>query len=544
MMKKTMALVLIFIMSASAFAMDKTGIDAAVDQTAEYLLKTVENPQFGTIGGEWTIIGLARSRYSVPDSYYENYYKAVEEYVKAEDGILHDKKYTEYSRLILGLTAAGYDPQNVAGYDLTLPLGDFEKTIWQGINGAIFALIALDSANYTIPKNSEAKTQATRDLYISEILRLQLSDGGFNLTADSNGKIDESEKADPDITGMALQALAKYQDRPEVKAAVGRAVECLAKMQEGDGGYASEGTQNSESAVQVLVGLSELGISVDDPRFVKNGKTLVDNILSFSKGDGGFSHTLGTADNNHMSTEQVFCGLVAVQRLLDGKKSFYRMDDAVKRTEFVLWEGTGLPAKNADVNLMPVISFGKTFGDIQGHKNQPAIEALAARGIISGKSSTVFDPNATMSRAEFAAIVTRSLGLPQKTAAIFADVPKDAWYAGYVGTAYGYGIVNGTSPTSFNPEGVITREEAAAMVARAAKLCGMETALDGVTIRNVLAQFGDYITVSDWALPSLAFCYQENILSQDDIDILPAQAIKRFEVAEMLFRMLAAANLL
>jgi len=64
---------------------------------------------------------------------------------------LHERRYTDYSRVILGLTAAGYDPRAFAGYDLTLPLADFDKTIWQGINGPVFALIALDSGNYSNP---------------------------------------------------------------------------------------------------------------------------------------------------------------------------------------------------------------------------------------------------------------------------------------------------------------------------------------------------------------------------------------------------------
>lgn len=133
--------------------------------------------------------------------------------------MLHEKKYTEYSRVILGLTAAGYDPTDVAGYDLTMALGDFDKTIWQGINGPIFALIALDCGNYVIPRNPEAVTQATRDMYVDEILRRQLSDGGFSLLGGSVSATAADEESDPDITAMALQALAKYRNRDDVTGA-------------------------------------------------------------------------------------------------------------------------------------------------------------------------------------------------------------------------------------------------------------------------------------------------------------------------------------
>ena len=230
-MRKTLAFLLIILLIAGqvpAYA-TRAQIDEAIKDTATYIHKTVKDPQVGSIGGEWAILGLARSDVDIEDSYYSNYYKNVENYVKEAKGILHDRKYTEYSRLILGLTAAGYDPTDVAGYDLTKALGDFEKTIWQGINGPIFALIALDSGNYAIPKNSEAETQATRQMYVDEILSRQLSDGGFSLFGGMGDG--EDYKSDPDITAMALQALAKYQDREDVKKVTGEALDCLSKLQ-------------------------------------------------------------------------------------------------------------------------------------------------------------------------------------------------------------------------------------------------------------------------------------------------------------------------
>ena len=143
-----------------------SSVQSEVQGSAAYMLSAVKAPEVGSIGGEWAVIGLARSGYSVPANYYDDYYARVEKYVKNCSGVLHERKYTEYSRVILALTAIGRDPSNVAGYNLLTPLGDFEKTIWQGLNGPIWALIALDSGNYEIPKNTAAKTQATRQLYV------------------------------------------------------------------------------------------------------------------------------------------------------------------------------------------------------------------------------------------------------------------------------------------------------------------------------------------------------------------------------------------
>jgi len=547
-MRKTLSIVLAFILmiglAAPVNAMDKATLDLAVGGAAAYILRTVKSPEVGSVGGEWAVVGLARSGYDVPDSYYESYYRNVEKYVKDHGGVLHDVKYTEYSRVILGLTAAGYDPRDVGGYDLTKPLGDFEKTVWQGINGPIFALIALDSYNYPIPENKDAKTQATRDMYVSEILRRQTPDGGWNLTAGINGAVGANEKGDPDITGMALQALAKYQDKPEVKTATDKALALLSGMQDSKGGYSSWGEANSESAVQVLVALCELGIPAQDPRFIKNGNSLVDNIMSFKNSDGSFNHTSSGDGVTLMSSEQALYGLVAAQRAAEGKNSLYRMSETVLRGDSAPAGTIGLPGKHEDVMKLEIKNPGRTFADIGNHPNQSAIEALAALGVITGKSDTSFDPGATMTRAEFAAIVTRGLGLPEKNVNIFTDVPGTAWYMIPVATAYYYEIVAGASATTFNPEGMITRQEAAVMVARAARLCGMDTDRTSSQILDTLARFGDYRTVASWAQSSLAFCFDTGIMDDTEFDIEPGNAIKRCEIAEMLYRMIDRANLL
>jgi hypothetical protein len=557
-MKKCTAILLALALAAApfapAFAADAKTLDAAVADAAAYMLKTVKAPEVDSVGGEWAIIGLARSGCAVPDSYYEAYRKTVEAYVAECGGVLHEKKYTEYSRVILALTAAGYDPRAVAGYDLTAALGDFERTIWQGINGPIWALIALDSGNYPIPKNADAKTQATRELYIEEILRRQISDGGWNLTAGADGEIRAGEKSDPDLTGMALQALAKYQDRPAVKAATERALALLSDLQDDTGGYYSWGYVNSESVVQVLVALCELGIPADDPRFVKNGHSLVDNILGFRLADGSFLHTADGLGNSQMSTEQAFYGLVAAQRAANGKNSLYRMSDATKRDASLSpsaaspAEADGLPGRNEAVRLVPVTAAGKTFSDIRGHANAEAIEALAARGIINGMTDESFAPDAGVTRAEFAAIVVRGLGLQTVArgggAYPFGDVKQGDWYFYYVHTADFYGIAGGVGNDRFNPSGTITRQEAAVMTARAAGLAGLDAELDASAIRDTLAQFDDYRSAADWAQGALAFCYAEGILDDSALDIEPKKAATRAEIAGMVYHMLSLADLL
>ena len=540
-----LTLAMLLSLSVSALAAGESRLQKAVTETGSFMYNTVKKPEVGSIGGEWAIIGLARSGVEVPEKYYQDYYSTVEKYVKECGGQLHDKKYTEYSRVILALSAIGIDARDVGGYDLTKAIADYDKTIWQGMNGPIWALIALDSKDYPMPQNPEAKTQATRQMYVDRILACQLDDGGWNLL-DEGG----SGAADPDITGMALQALAKYSSQEKVKAATGKAVDCLSKMQNDEGGYSSWGTTNAESTAQVIVALCELGVKLDDSRFVKNGHGLVDNLLSFRNSDGSFNHVLGgKTGNNQMSSEQGFYALVAALRAEQGKSSLYRMSDSITVSKpDSSSAGVGLPGKHADVKAVPVTKEGVTFEDIKTSANKDAIEALAARGIIDGMTDTTYVPESSMTRAQFAAIVVRALGFDTTAGAAagksFDDVKADAWYHDYVVTAAGYGIVDGVAEGRFDPEGTINRQQAATMVARAAKLCGMDTELSDAEVRDMLAQFGDYVTAADWARPFLAFCYKAGILSQDDRDIRPAAAILRGEMAQMIFNMLGKAELI
>ena len=285
--------------------------------TANWLQKNVPAPTVASIGGEWAVIGLTRSDMEVPQNWYDTYYDNVKSYVKACGGVLHKRKYTEYSRVILAVTAIGRDPADVGGFNMLVPLADFEQTVFQGINGPVFALLALDSGNYEIPENAADSTQATRDMYVDYIINAQLENGGWCLMG---------SEAEIDVTAMALQALAKYQDRNDVAQAVEKGLTVLSDRQNEQGGYQYNAAEQAscESVAQVIVALAELGISLDDSRFVKNGNTLLDGLLQFRQADNGFSHLID-GETDLLATEQAFYALVAANRIAQGESSLYRM---------------------------------------------------------------------------------------------------------------------------------------------------------------------------------------------------------------------------
>lgn len=289
-------------------------LNAILTETADLLIAENDDPDFGSVGGEWMVLGMAKWGGDVPEGWYESYYKNVEEYVASCNGNLSEHKNTEYSRVIIALTAIGKDPTDVAGFDLTAPLADYDQTIFQGINGPVYALLALDSGDYDAPQAKDDLVQATRTMYVDYILDQEVKGGGWCLAGGP---------ADPDITAIVLQALAKYQEQEDVEAATERALDMLSEAQSQSGGFENNGIESSETVSQVILALTELDIAIDDGRFVKDGNTLVDKLMEFRAADGGFKH-IAEGESDILATEQAFYALVSLYRVENGETSLYK----------------------------------------------------------------------------------------------------------------------------------------------------------------------------------------------------------------------------
>ena len=290
-MKKTISTSLIFFvfiissilpMPASALSTTRT------KSAAKYLISAVPAPEFGSIGGEWTIAALKAANAALPDGYEEKYINSVKNTLTENGGILSERKYTEYARLIIALRALERDPKNIFGYDITERLGEYDAVVAQGINGAAYALIAANGTDYI--------TDEIKQKYIIFIESFQNSDGGFGL----------SDESDPDITAIAIQALAPNGSSQAVE----NAVNYLSTVQNQNGGfYSAYGGENSESCAQVILALNAANIEISDPRFVKGTNTVVTAINSYLAPDGGFKHNKTDDSANIMATEQVLYAL-------------------------------------------------------------------------------------------------------------------------------------------------------------------------------------------------------------------------------------------
>ena len=349
-------------------------LNQMLQETSNYIVNTeleAEIKEPGSIGydSQWNVFGIARAREiaaatgmdtSQWDRFIKTFYNNAAGQYKKDGGIIKDgeRKRTEYSKFIVTLTACGYDAREVSEekYNVFDHLRDFKKVKAQGINGPIWALIALkcsDKYDGVLPITEAEAAQTglaqptSEERLVNTVLDAQLADGGWTLAGDI---------ADSDMTGMALQSLWPYYMKAEsdktafeksvterVNTAVERGLKCLKDIQMESGGYGSRagGTlqETEESICQVVVALNGLGIDPADGSqgYLKPGNQWMMSALTrFYVSGGGFMHLLaGSGDDggakpgerDGMATEQGFYTLVAYGRFINQKNSLYNIND-------------------------------------------------------------------------------------------------------------------------------------------------------------------------------------------------------------------------
>lgn len=307
--------------------------------------------RFGTVNSDGSVNlnykdGENNEGYS---AYMEAMKANIEKRYAENDGKLDDNKVTEWHRAALAIAAIGGDVTDFGTYNGNginlINDGAFNAVVdpsRQGINGPIFALIAMNIQDFTRP----AEMKYSDEYLIKYILERQLKDGE---NGSYSGWALWGAVSDPDISAMAVQALsAYYWDDTEytytnlasgetvtktVRTAIDEALNRLGTLQTDLGDYLSWGTRNMESTSQVLLAIISVGVDpLTDQRFIKNGNTLIDGVLRYKLKSGGFCHTFDyDPDNagasngvyNSMATDQGGYGLVAAWRYLNGMRYIY-----------------------------------------------------------------------------------------------------------------------------------------------------------------------------------------------------------------------------
>lgn len=246
---------------------------------------------------EWYVIAISQSGADVD---FSRYVASLSEHIKKSGSI----GATTRQKYALALLSVGVTS------DFTKQTAD--ETIGAlGIMSKIFGLHLIN--------NGVSSSKYDKATLISEIISSQLSDGGFALTGGVG---------DIDVTSMALAALAPNTDIDGVKESVDRALGMISSRQLSGGGFVGFSGENAESAAQVLLALSSLGIDCEsDARFIKNGATVIDALDAYRLENGSFSHVPG-GEYNYSATLQAYYSLIAYVRLKEGKTPLLILDKA------------------------------------------------------------------------------------------------------------------------------------------------------------------------------------------------------------------------
>jgi hypothetical protein len=216
-------------------------------------------------------------------------------------------------------------------------------------------------------------------------------------------------------------------------------------------------------------------------------------------------------------------------------------------TKIVVIDGRYYAKINSLTNsLYSVIWNPIEFTDVSNHWSKEAVNDMGSRMIINGVGDKMYEPDRYITRAEFAAIAVKSLGLKPGTGENkFDDIKSTDWYCPYIETASEYGIISGFGNGNFRPNDKITREQAMTMIARAMKITGLEYELNSYDTELTFSEFEDSAEFSEWAVESMVKCVKTGIVTGKGANtIAPKDQITRAEVAVIIQRLLKASNLI
>ncbi len=272
-------------------------LEAQTKKTAEYVLEQTKVPRVGTVGGDWAVKGIVESNVETPKDYVELYYDNVRAAVKSSAGELHEEYYSDYARVVIGLSAIGKDAKNVEGYDLTVPLDAYEEITGQGMNAVAYTLTAIQVSD------SEVEHEKA---YVQELVE------------EMERVLPDAQKQDIDYIAMGMLGLSFYAEQTQVDVVLEEGIRILSTLQQNDGGMG-----NCESTAEAIVALTQLDVDVfSDERFVKNGNSLGQSLLLFAEKDGSFRHTEDGKAANPMATEKALLALDAMYQQRCGEKLY------------------------------------------------------------------------------------------------------------------------------------------------------------------------------------------------------------------------------
>ncbi len=249
---------------------------------------------------------------------------------------------------------------------------------------------------------------------------------------------------------------------------------------------------------------------------------------------------------------------VYVERAITGDQNFNAknqvavvLDDNGKVLKSVptLFDGKTATIKSLTNSKYAIVENNVTFPDVTSKEwAKSYIETLASKYIVKGHDTGKFAPNGTTTRAEFAVLLVRALGLPgEKYDNRFSDVKGTEWFNqnGELAAAVKHGIIEGYDTGKFNPNGKVSRAEAAAMIARAIELDFLNFDKSKFDSSKQLTKFKDANKVPAWAKEELTAVLQAGIMSGHENNTIDANgSTTRNQIAKIVAELLIKSNLM
>ena len=173
--------------------------------------------------------------------------------------------------------------------------------------------------------------------------------------------------------------------------------------------------------------------------------------------------------------------------------------------------------------------------DIKGHWAEDTISTLVKKGVVSGDENGLFNPDNSITRAEFTKLVCLAAGLDIGLANDnkFTDVLSDDWFAPYVKACFDSGIINGFEDGTFKPYNSITRQEMAKLLSLASAHLGIKT--DATSDIS----FIDLQNISPWAYEYVRNSVALKLVKGDDNgNFNPQKSLTRAEAATVILRLI------
>ena len=187
----------------------------------------------------------------------------------------------------------------------------------------------------------------------------------------------------------------------------------------------------------------------------------------------------------------------------------------------------------------------KEFPDVANHWSKEETNDMGSRMVVSGVDTGAYEPDRVITRAEFASILAKGLGLRSvSTSGPFTDVKPDAWYNEVIKIAAAFKLIEGYGDGTFGPDRAISREEAMAMTARAKNLVELDTNVEKAEANEQLKKFTDGGSVAEWASQYAAACIRSGIIEGFNGTVRPKDSITRAEAAAVIRKVLKKADMI